>query len=329
MAVQGEEEAELDGQTEAKLAATDPRPARFIAQVAAPGSDFVPEPAPLLAIVREPRAGSGESADARLPPTGTPSASAAGGQLASGGGFEGRASDRRGDLVRDGGGSAESEAAVARGLNWLAAHQRADGSCNGYCRHPGTFPSTTGSTGLALMAFLGAGHTHQAGEHRAVVSKGLYYLCGRMVMTPEGGDLQEGSMYAQGIASIALCEAYAMTKDPSLRSYAQSAIDFIASAQDIKGGGWRYTPGQPGDTTMLGWQLMALKSGQLAGLVVPSPTIALVEKFLDSVETDYGAGYGYLAPEKGPTTTAIGLLCRMYTGWPAGRQHAPRGRGGN
>jgi hypothetical protein len=194
MAVQGEEEAELDGQTEAKLAATDPRPARFIAQVAAPGSDFVPEPAPLLAIappislVREPRAGSGESADARLPPTGTPSASAAGGQLASGGGFEGRASDRRGDLVRDGGGSAESEAAVARGLNWLAAHQRADGSwhfnhqnetCNGYCRHPGTFPSTTGSTGLALMAFLGAGHTHQAGEHRAVVSKGLYYLCGQ------------------------------------------------------------------------------------------------------------------------------------------------------
>ena len=74
-------------------------------------------------------------------------------------------------------------------------------------------------------------------------------------------------MYAQGIAAIALCEAYAMSRDESLQSAAQLAIDFICHAQH-EAGGWRYFPGQPGDTTVLGWQLMALKS-DMAGLDVP------------------------------------------------------------
>ena len=72
--------------------------------------------------------------------------------------------------------------------------------------------------------------------------------------------------------------------------------------------------------TVTGWQLMALKCGQMAGLRVPKPTLYMVTRFLDHVQTDGGAGYGYMTPHsKTPqskaTTTAIGLLCRMYTGW--------------
>ena len=67
------------------------------------------------------------------------------------------------------------------------------------------------------VSVLGAGHTHLKGEYRDVVHQGIYYLKSRMIMTPNGGDLQEGTMYAQGIATIALCEAFAMTEDESLR----------------------------------------------------------------------------------------------------------------
>ncbi len=71
-------------------------------------------------------------------------------------------------------------------------------------------------------------------------------------------------MYAQGIATLALCEAYAMTGDDTLRPFAQKAVDFIVYAQNPNTGGWRYFPGQPGDTTVLGWQLMALRSARMA-----------------------------------------------------------------
>jgi len=245
----------------------------------------------------------------------------------TGGGLEGRGRNARAGLAVKEGGSRESEAAVERGLNWLVAHQREDGgwsfdltktSCNGMCRNPGKEPSTTAATALAILPFLGAGYTHREGEHKEVVRRGLYYLGTRARQTPHGLDLQEGTMYAQGLATIALCEAYAMTQDPSLRPLAQEAIRFIVFAQDLKGGGWRYTPGSPGDVTVTGWQLMALKSGLLAKLRVPSPTTSLVEQFLDSVQTDGGARYNYMVatpPRETQATTAVGLLCRMYTGW--------------
>jgi hypothetical protein len=223
----------------------------------------------------------------------------------------------------DGGPSRESEAAVERGLRWLAAHQMDDGSwqfdhrksaCQGLCGNPGSVLSTTGATAISLLAFLGAGYTHQAGEHQRVVDRGLYQLRRRAIMTPAGADLQDGTMYAQGLSAIALCEAYAMTKDPGLKNIAREAINFIVYAQDKHGGGWRYTPGAPGDTTVTGWQLMALKSGQMAGFRVPSSTWVRAEQFLNSVQASDGR-YGYMDKQPRPATTAVGLLCRMYGGW--------------
>jgi hypothetical protein len=122
-------------------------------------------------------------------------------------------------------------------------------------------------------------------------------------------------MYGHGLASIALCEAYGMTKDTGLAEPAQLAVNFIVYAQDEVGGGWRYTPKQAGDTSVLGWQLMALKSAHMAYLNVPPKTIKGAVNFLNSVQGESGATYGYVNPGKGPATTAIGLLCRMYLGW--------------
>ena len=251
-----------------------------------------------------------------------------------GGGLEGRSREGRARLATENGGSPDSEAAVERGLKWLFAHQRDDGSwnfnhhksaCKGMCRNPGTVASTTGATAIALAAFLGAGYTHEGGDYQDTVRRGLYYLVSRALVTPEGVDIQEGTMYAQGLAAIVLCEGYAMTGDPELKDAAQGTIKFIEYAQDKKGGGWRYTPGEPGDTTVTGWQLMALKSGQLANLQVRSPNIFLVSDFLDSVSCEDGAQYGYMSTDPRQTTTAIGLLLRMYTGWRRGNPALAQG----
>jgi hypothetical protein len=250
-----------------------------------------------------------------------------------GGGLEGRSDEVRAAMVGKRGGTPASETAVANGLAWLAAHQRPNGSwnfdhrgdaCNGQCDNAGTAGTTTGATALALLPFLGAGQTHLQGEHREVIKQGLYYLQGRIRHTPHGGDAMEGTMYGQGLTAIALCEAYSLSKDKNLRPFAQEAIDFICYAQHPEGG-WRYFPGQPGDTTVFGWQFMALKSAYLAKLEVPSPVIERAQRYLDSVQSGGGVNYGYLRPAQDPTPTAVGLLSRMYLGWPHDKPELAKG----
>ncbi len=251
-----------------------------------------------------------------------------------GGGFEGRSQEARARLAASGGGTPQSEAAVEAALAWLAAHQRLDGSwrllhqsgsCD--CRNQGHRETTTGATGLSLLAFLGAGYTHQGGPYETVVAKGLQYLTGKMADTPHGGDLQEGTnfgMYTHGIATIALCEAYAMTGDQQLAPYAEKCVQFICNAQHARGG-WRYNPGQPGDTTVSGWQVMALKSGRLAQIDVPDHVIDRATRYLNSVSTSQGAFYGYQTPKKEAGPTAVALLLRMYLGWSRDDERLERG----
>jgi hypothetical protein len=106
-----------------------------------------------------------------------------------------------------------------------------------------------------------------------------------------------------------------MTLDESLRKPAQRAIDFIVAAQH-SAGGWRYQPGEEGDTSVLGWQIMALQSARAAGLEVASGALQQAEKYLDSVQSHRGSRYSY-RPFQDPThiMTAEALLCRMYMGW--------------
>jgi hypothetical protein len=177
---------------------------------------------------------------------------------------------------------------------------------------------------LALLPFLGIGTTHIEGQYKDTVRRGLEFLVRNM--KPDGS-LHEpgGRMYSHGICSIALCEAYAMTQDRKLIHPAQSSLNFIAAAQDPVGGGWRYKPNEAGDTSVFGWQIMALKSGHMAYLNVPPKTVTNGIRFLDSVQTDSGSGYGYTTPGKASGTTAVGLLSRMYLGWD--RDHPALERG--
>ena len=245
----------------------------------------------------------------------------------TGSGLSGRGKGKRG-LVGKYGGSAGSEKAVAMALKWLANHQFPDGGwsfahqlspqCHGQCRNPGTLPKARiGATALAVLPFLGAGQTHKTGKYKKTVKGGLYFLVKQMKLSPKGGSLHEagGNMYSHGIASIVLCEAYAMTHDKGLYNPAQQAVNFICYAQDPVGGGWRYQPRQKGDTSVVGWQIMALKSGHMAYLRIPPVVVKKAFTYLDTVQQNSGASYGYATPGAGQATTAIGLLCRMYLGW--------------
>ncbi len=248
----------------------------------------------------------------------------------SGTGVTGRGSAKmRGDMVKKFGGTEGSEKAVAAALKWLSEHQihgnssngawnfdhRPCGSCRGQCDGEGKADQAqNGATAMALLPFLGAGQTHLEGTYKMVVGDGLDYLI--RSQKPDGSFHEAGgSMYSHGLCAIVLCEAYAMTQDKRLIGPAQGSLNFIVSAQDPVGGGWRYSPRQAGDTSAVGWQLMALKSGHMGYLQVPPNVIRGAVKFLDTVQADSGAFYGYTGPGKGAATTAIGLLSRMYLGW--------------
>ncbi|MCA9190677.1 MAG: hypothetical protein KDB03_02905 [Planctomycetales bacterium] len=239
----------------------------------------------------------------------------------------GRDSTKRTELAQQLGGTRESEAAVELALAWLAEHQLPSGAwslvhsagpCNGRCSGDGSPERfAPAATGLSLLAFLGAGYTHRNGKYRDTVRRGLYFLQQIQENTPQGGSFlfqSERGMYNHGIAAFAICEAYQMTDDPELENAAQQATQFITSAQGYHGG-WGYLPKAPGDLTISGWQIMALKSASSAGLDVPPTNILNIDPFLDSQTDELKTYYGYRKPDRSPTCTAIGLLIRLFRDW--------------
>jgi len=254
---------------------------------------------------------------------------------ATGKGFGGRRNAA--GLAGAGGGGKDTEDAVDRALRWFIEHQLDDGgwdfdlnACpgcrgNGKCSNidrpsdrPGQQADRTAATALALLPFLGRGYTHRDGPYRQQLEKGILYLATLSEKNKGQCYAQPAGMYSQGIATIALTEAYAMTQDDRLETPAQLALNFIEKAQ-YPDGGWKYQPDSQtpmGDTSVTVWQFMALKSGNMAQLKISGGTIKNVLRFLDSVEGDDGARYRYETGEitqRG--TTAMGLLCRMYSGW--------------
>ena len=255
------------------------------------------------------------------------SVGAVGGKTA--GGLGGRTDTKmRQQLIQTGGGSSQSEAAVESGLKWIIQHQMPDGgwsfnlsacpSCNGQCTHgveKGVAADRCGATSMALLPFLGRGYTHKEGPYKKQIEAGVGFLAAMTVKGQGKAYAAGGNMYSQGLAGIVLSESYAMTQDRRLQLPAQAALNYIMAAQDPAGGGWRYAPKQAGDTSAVGWQLMALKSGHMAFLQVSPLTIKKAVEFLNTVQQDDGATYGYATPGNGAGTSAVGLLCRMYLGW--------------
>src|SRR5262249_8145545 len=145
------------------------------------------------------------------------------------------------------GGNEASEAAVTTGLRWLARHQTKDGSwkLDDLSFKDKGMANDIAGTALGLLPFLAAGHTHKSAkedDYAKVVEKALQFLI-RQQDKKTGKWGKDPGMYGQALATIAVCEAYGLTRDSALTRPAQLAVNYTVKAQHDQGG-WRYTPGQ-------------------------------------------------------------------------------------
>ena len=241
------------------------------------------------------------------------------------------------------GGTKESEAAVMLGLKWLAAHQQEDGSwpldkysenisqcdCKTDFEKAVDKDGQTAGTAFGVLAFLGAGVTHnrapespsELAGYQDVVKKGLVYLAQHQIRSKDSKDgYLGGNTYAHAIGTIALCEAYGLSGDENLKLNAALAIKYLLNAQHPEGGGWRYAPKQAGDMSVTGWVFLAIRSAQLSGIPVLKAPLTRAERFINSCgvgpEGSVMSRYAYTpGTDEKIALTAAGLLTRQYLKW--------------
>ena len=218
-------------------------------------------------------------------------------------------------------GSDLTQAAVARGLEWLARNQRPDGSWSLAGPYADGAPKyndcEAAATAMALLAFQGDGNTHVEGKYKKNVANGWRWLLKQQ--DEAGCFFQNGGFnyrfYTQGQCTIAICELYGMSKDTKFRPPAQLAVNYLLRSQSPEGG-WRYSPNTDNDVSVTGWIVMALQSAKMAGFGVPNENLRKVENFLDSVALQGGSRYPYQKDgEARRSMTAEALLMRQYLGW--------------
>jgi len=233
--------------------------------------------------------------------------------------LDGREKGMKKALLAAYGGTATTEGAVIRGLEWLKRNQKPDGmwSLLGNFADGAPTENRVAATAMALLAFQGHGSTHQFGPYKDVVARAWNALIKKQ--DAEGNFFLTGGhhhrLYTHAQATIALCELYGMTKDKTIKRAAQNALDYSFQAQSPQGG-WRYAPGGASDTSVTGWFVMALQSGRMAGLEVPAAHLDKISAYLDTATTDGGSKYAYIPGQSDTLSmTAEGLLCRQYLGW--------------
>jgi hypothetical protein len=245
--------------------------------------------------------------------------------------FSSRGEEQRRAIMNKQGSGKETEKSINLALDWLKRQQQGSGNWRLHEGYPNagdyTLRTDTSATALALLAFLGAGHTNETGKYKETVRKGLNWLRG---IQKDDGDFhdhaelgRQTAFYAHAQATIALCEAAAMTGDVAQQSTAERGVKFLLATQHPSQGGWKYQPQNEltvGDLSVTGWCLMALHSARAAGIEVSYEAFQRSSTFLDSVQTMGGSRYRY-EPHDPPdrvrlSMTAEGLLCRQYLGWP-------------
>ncbi|AMV34696.1 hypothetical protein VN12_21400 [Pirellula sp. SH-Sr6A] len=269
--------------------------------------------------------------------------------------YQNRFAPNRMDIVRAGGGDENTEAAVQNALEWLARSQGPDGGWNaaeygggnpimigragpdGEIRQNAGVRANTAMTGLAILAFLGAGHHHLDGPYAPTVHAGLRYLLGQQLPSGDmSGRDQVGRedavrfarMYSHGMASLAVAEAYAITQDPQLLPATRLACQYSIRAMNPRSGGWRYEypTEDPGDTSQFGWQAMLLHSATQANAYdIGADTRSKMLRFLDSVSVGQDGGLATYRPRMGnfsnaeqatPSMTAEAMASRLLLGYP-------------
>ncbi len=267
-----------------------------------------------------------------------------------GGKFGGRLGGKRNRVARGGGGD-RTEGAVLAGLRWLARHQGDDGSWDAVnysaqckktiCEGKGYAEYNAGLTGLCLLAFLGAGYTHQSKETYSdpvtgkemnfgrTVKEGLRWLIKNQDAEGCFGSRSVAKMmYNHTVGALAMAEAYGLTSSPLFKEPAQKGIDFLIAAKNPYKA-WRYSPKcGDNDSSVTGWAVMALKSAEISGLSISRSAMEESKAFIDEItDKNYGkcgyrtaedAGKRVIVEGKNDTyanheaLTAVGMVVRAF-----------------
>ena len=209
--------------------------------------------------------------------------------------------------------------AVARALKWLARHQEADGHWDA-ARFSGQ-NTDVGVTGLALLAFLGAGHDEfHRSEYRQTVKHGVKWLISQQAADGAVGRGYAGGLgYHHAIAGLALAEAYGMGERERTRVAAQEAVGYSVRTHRAADSGWRYSAGEAADTSVTGWFVMQLKSASMARLDVDAQMLRGAATYLDKCTDRTGHYPGRVSYQPGqnatPAMSAVGLVSRVFMGW--------------
>ena len=220
-----------------------------------------------------------------------------------GGGMANRG--KKGDSVRKYGGKPGGIPAVGEALKWLASVQEENGSWGN---------DSPAHTGMALLVFLAHGETPLSELYGNTVQKAMKWLA-TQVNESATGDLGQKS-YGHGIATYALCESYAMTKIPFLRSAMEKALGVIIYGQQDGGGfDYNYAKGNRWDLSVSGWQFQALKAGYVAGATNGGLEDAIRKSILFCRRTAYAnKKFGYSSPGSGGNMTGVGTVTLQLLG---------------
>jgi hypothetical protein len=215
------------------------------------------------------------------------------GNAGGGGGAGGPGGGFRHRPGRDGGKPITHKEPTGAALQWLCDHQNREGywsattfgqdSIRKDAKHtyniefanigkPGGDTGWEGTcdvglTGLAMLAFTGAGYDHKEGQFRGTLRNALIYL--RKVQDNDGcfGPKEDDHfIYNHAICTMALAEMYGLSGETLLKPICDRAVEFMLRAQN-PGLGWRYGV-QPSvnDSSVTGWMVLTLHTCEIAGL---------------------------------------------------------------
>ncbi|HEY8750790.1 MAG TPA: prenyltransferase/squalene oxidase repeat-containing protein [Tepidisphaeraceae bacterium] len=211
---------------------------------------------------------------------------------------------------------AKTQAAIKRGLDWLAKNQSADGNWTG-SQDGTTYP--TSMVSLAGMAYLSGGNTPTRGPYAENVKRAELWLMGNARPSGIITDPSEGNgrpMHGHGFSLLFLASVYGMETDSrtrdSLKNVINKAINLTARGQSPLGG-WTYMPGGGDEGSVTVTQMQGLRAASNAGFLVPKSTVERAVKYLEICKTsENGIKYSAASAPQARLPISAAAVATLY-----------------
>ncbi|MDP7129219.1 MAG: hypothetical protein QF437_01965 [Planctomycetota bacterium] len=196
-----------------------------------------------------------------------------------------------------------------RALVFLARAQDADGSWSDT-----QFPSNTGVTALACLAFMAEGSRPRIGKYGKSIDLGLEFILKNVqtsgVIAGKGSN-KYGPMYEHAYSMLALLYSFGdMPWRPQTRDVISRGIQAMLKSQRLDGG-WRYQFSREGhsDMSVTANVLWVLRTAKKSGFTVSQEAIDRGIKFVEQCANPDGSfRYRYFGIHASPSLGGTGII---------------------